>query len=106
MFSAGKTATEDLGNLLGISAHGSQDSSTGMLDDDLEAFKEINSKLKQANLKLQQELGQIEKNHRKEDVFNQKLIVKLQNDNEKLLKKLEEKSGKTTGVRISDSLFK
>jgi hypothetical protein len=85
----------------------------GVTDDpnDVEAIKEINQKLKEANRTLQKSFAHLEKGRRKEDVFNQKLIVKLQRDNEKLLKKLDgfsrQKDGSSSkGWLVSDSLKK
>jgi hypothetical protein len=52
------------------------------------AIKEINQKLKEANTKLQKEIASIKRDHNKEATFNQKLILKLQKDNEQFHKKL------------------
>jgi hypothetical protein len=128
LWASGKHATDDIGSIftktkvkkdtepkiltpnsgsLSIFSGGNH----GVADDpnDVEAIQEINQKLKEANMTLQKSFAQFKKGHRKEDVFNQKLIVKLQRDNEKLLKKLDEQQKGTrgsTGSRVSDSLKK
>jgi hypothetical protein len=59
------------------------------------AIKEINQKLKEANTKLQKEIASMKKDkkdHNKEAIFNQKLIVKLQNENDKFHEKLSPES--------------
>lgn len=91
----GKNTEEDVGALFKDSRNnGANDtrplsSSKGAMDEDFQAVKEINRRLKEANVALQASYAKLEKEHKKEDHFNQKLIIKLQKDNEKLLKKIE-----------------
>ena len=94
MLAAGKSATDDFGNLFSkgkkdadklapqasaLSIFSTSTQATSQIDDqsDMEAIKEINKKLKEANKSLQKSMADAEKNYRKESVFNQKLIVKL-----------------------------
>jgi hypothetical protein len=56
---------------------------------DLQAIGEINKSLEEANKKLHQNMASLEKGHKKELKFNQKLIVKLQRDNDKLHEQID-----------------
>ena len=61
-------------------------------DSDFSAMQQVNKTLKENNKELRQNLEQIEKAHKREQSFNQKLIVKLQKENDKLSKKFGVKS--------------
>jgi DNA repair exonuclease SbcCD ATPase subunit len=61
-------------------------------DSDMECIKQINRSLKDDNKELRKDLEKLEKAHKKEQSFNQKLIFKLQKENEKLNRKLDGKS--------------
>jgi len=66
--------------------------SNGGDDSDMECIKQINRSLKEDNKQLRKDLEKLEKAHKKEQSFNQKLIVKLQRDNDKLNRKIDGKS--------------
>lgn len=109
MFAAGKNATNELfarGKTEGGSTGGNMASTHTPLStfsrgsnmviadpSDLQAIGEINKSLEEANKKLHQNMALLEKGHKKESKFNQKLIVKLQRDNDKLHEKIDALSG-------------